>query len=158
MPYELKPLSCDPAKLTGLRNSSSATGRTTTAGGEAPQCHRAAPGRIELGQRPGVRDQRPQARGDDRQRFDDPARGVLDSLGGTGRPDGALAAIERDFGSVDAWRTEFTAMGKAQAAAPAGPCGVEPAPQASRECWAADHAHNLAGATPLIALDMYEHS
>jgi hypothetical protein len=24
--------------------------------------------------------------------------------------------------------------------------------------WAADHAHNLAGATPLVALDMYEHS
>ena len=24
--------------------------------------------------------------------------------------------------------------------------------------WAADHAHNLAGAVPLVALDMYEHS
>jgi len=24
--------------------------------------------------------------------------------------------------------------------------------------WAADHAHNLAGAMPLVALDMYEHS
>ena len=24
--------------------------------------------------------------------------------------------------------------------------------------WAADHAHNLAGATPILALDMYEHS
>jgi Fe-Mn family superoxide dismutase len=26
------------------------------------------------------------------------------------------------------------------------------------DAWGADHAHNLAGATPLIALDMYEHS
>jgi Fe-Mn family superoxide dismutase len=24
--------------------------------------------------------------------------------------------------------------------------------------WASDHAHTLAGATPLLALDMYEHS
>ena len=24
--------------------------------------------------------------------------------------------------------------------------------------WAADHTHNLAGATPILALDMYEHS
>jgi Fe-Mn family superoxide dismutase len=24
--------------------------------------------------------------------------------------------------------------------------------------WAADHAHTLAGATPILALDMYEHS
>jgi Fe-Mn family superoxide dismutase len=24
--------------------------------------------------------------------------------------------------------------------------------------WAADHAHNLAGASPILALDMYEHS
>ena len=24
--------------------------------------------------------------------------------------------------------------------------------------WASDHAHTLAGATPILALDMYEHS
>src|SRR6267154_2626828 len=37
----------------------------------------------------------------------------FDSLGG-GAPDGALAqAIARDFGSIDRWRTEFAAMGKA---------------------------------------------
>lgn len=24
--------------------------------------------------------------------------------------------------------------------------------------WAADHAHTIAGATPILALDMYEHS
>jgi Fe-Mn family superoxide dismutase len=24
--------------------------------------------------------------------------------------------------------------------------------------WAADHAHGLAGATPILALDMYEHA
>ena len=39
----------------------------------------------------------------------------FDSLGGGGSPNGALAnAITRDFGSVDRWRTEFSAMGKAE--------------------------------------------
>ncbi|MFL5019963.1 MAG: Fe-Mn family superoxide dismutase, partial [Rhizobium sp.] len=36
-------------------------------------------------------------------------------LGGGGAPKGALAdAITKDFGSVDQWRTEFAAMGKAE--------------------------------------------
>jgi superoxide dismutase, Fe-Mn family len=39
----------------------------------------------------------------------------FDSLGGAGRPSGALAtAIARDFGSVERWRAEFAAMGKAE--------------------------------------------
>ena len=39
----------------------------------------------------------------------------FDSLGGAGRPSGALAdAIARDFGSLECWRTEFSAMGKAE--------------------------------------------
>src|SRR5258705_2482327 len=39
----------------------------------------------------------------------------FDSLGGGAAPGGALAqAIARDFGSIDRWRTEFAAMGKAE--------------------------------------------
>jgi superoxide dismutase, Fe-Mn family len=39
----------------------------------------------------------------------------FDSLGGGGAPRGGLNdAIARDFGSLDRWRTEFSAMGKAQ--------------------------------------------
>jgi len=38
-----------------------------------------------------------------------------------GAPDTALReALARDFGSLDRWRTEFVAMGKAMAAALAG--------------------------------------
>src|SRR4051794_26744861 len=38
----------------------------------------------------------------------------FDSLGGSGEPQcGIAAALERDFGSIDRWRAEFTAMGKA---------------------------------------------
>ena len=39
----------------------------------------------------------------------------FDGLGGANKPGGALAdAIARDFGSVERWRTEFAAMGKAE--------------------------------------------
>jgi Fe-Mn family superoxide dismutase len=39
----------------------------------------------------------------------------FDGLGGDGTPSGGLAdAITRDFGSVERWRTEFSAMGKAE--------------------------------------------
>src|ERR1700704_3204784 len=39
----------------------------------------------------------------------------FDGLGGGGSPRGTLVdTITRDFGSIDRWRTEFSAMGKAQ--------------------------------------------
>lgn len=85
----------------------------------------------------------------------------FDSLGGSGGdPKGKLkAAIERDFGSMNAWRNEFVAMGKAQG----GGSGWTLLTWSARRnrlvnAWAADHAHNLPGAAPLLALDMYEHS
>jgi superoxide dismutase, Fe-Mn family len=92
----------------------------------------------------------------------------FDSLGGKGdnpptglaEPSADLAqALERDFGSVAAWRTEFTAMAKALA----GGSGWAILAWSERlgrllNQWAADHAHALAGATPILALDMYEHA
>ena len=92
----------------------------------------------------------------------------FDSLGGhandppTGReePPRELAqALERDFGSVAAWRAEFIAMAKALA----GGSGWAILAWSERlgrlvNQWAADHSHGLAGATPILALDMYEHA
>ena len=80
--------------------------------------------------------------------------------GGGGDPTGALAdAIVRDFGSLAKWRTEFTAMGKALG----GGSGWVLLTRSPRDgtlsnVWAADHTHSLAGGTPVLALDMYEHS
>ena len=92
----------------------------------------------------------------------------FDSLGGHGDnppsgaeepPAGLAQALERDFGSVTAWRSEFTSMAKALAG------GSGWVILAWSEClgrlinqWAADYAHNLPGATPILALDMYEHA
>ncbi len=79
---------------------------------------------------------------------------------GGGDPSGALAdSIVRDFGSLARWRAEFVAMGKALG----GGSGWVLLTRSPRDgtlsnVWAADHMHGLAGGTPLLALDMYEHA
>src|SRR5215208_3025157 len=80
--------------------------------------------------------------------------------GGGGDPTGALAeAMARDFGSVAKWRAEFVAMGKALRGG-SGWALLTRSPRdgALSNVWAADHTHGLAGGTPVLALDMYEHS
>src|SRR5436305_7343427 len=82
------------------------------------------------------------------------------SLGEGGEPEGALRdALIRDFGSVSAWAAEFSAMGKAQR----GGSGWvlltwSPRDRKLVNQWAMDHSTTLAGAQPILALDMYEHS
>jgi len=86
----------------------------------------------------------------------------FDSLGGQGGApeDPTLtAALTRDFGSVEAWRDEFVAMAKALG----GGSGWVLLCWSARlgrlvNQWASDHAHGLAGAVPVLALDMYEHA
>jgi len=84
---------------------------------------------------------------------DDPPAGLLN-------PPAALGhALERDFGSVTQWHKEFTAIAKALA----GGSGWVILAWSERlgrliNHWAADHMHPLAGAAPIIALDMYEHA
>lgn len=79
---------------------------------------------------------------------------------GSGDPTGALAqSIVRDFGSLARWRAEFVAIGKALG----GGSGWVLLTRSPRDgtlsnVWAADHTHGLAGGTPLLALDMYEHA
>jgi Fe-Mn family superoxide dismutase len=84
----------------------------------------------------------------------------FDSLGGASRPAGALAdAIARDFGSLERWRTEFSAMGKAEGGG-SGWVILAYSPRDKRlvNQWAADHTTTLAGGRPVMVLDMYEHA
>ena len=86
----------------------------------------------------------------------------FDSLGGKGGDPASAElsdALERDFGSVDRWRREFVAMGKALG----GGSGWVLLTWSGRlnrltNQWAADHMHGLAGGSPILALDMYEHA
>ena len=95
----------------------------------------------------------------------------FDSLGegGGGDPapqgaEGALAeTIARDFGSLAKWRAEFIAMGRALGGG-SGWVLLTKSPRRGdgggtlSNVWAADHAHGMAGGTPVLALDMYEHA
>ena len=77
-----------------------------------------------------------------------------------GAPAGALAsALARDFGSVERWRAEFAAMGKAEGGG-SGWVLLSWSPHDQRlvNSWAADHTHGVAGGQPILALDMYEHA
>ncbi len=81
-------------------------------------------------------------------------------LGQPVRPGPVLAlAIERDFSSAARWQAEFAAMGKALGGG-SGWVLLSWSPRDRRlvNQWAADHSMGLAGATPLLALDMYEHA
>ena len=83
------------------------------------------------------------------------------SLGADGKtmvPAMALA-LAANFGSVERWREEFVAMGKALG----GGSGwvllsFQPREGTLVNQWAADHTHALAGGVPILALDMYEHA
>jgi len=84
----------------------------------------------------------------------------FDGIGAGGAPSGALSeAIARDFGSVERWRTEFSAIGKAEGGG-SGWVILAYSPRDKRlvNQWAADHTTNLAGGRPVLVLDMYEHA
>jgi superoxide dismutase, Fe-Mn family len=84
----------------------------------------------------------------------------FDGLGGGSTPKGPLIeAIVRDFGSVDRWRAEFSAMGKAEGGG-SGWVILAYSPRDKRlvNQWAADHTTTLAGGRPVLVLDMYEHA
>ena len=82
------------------------------------------------------------------------------SLGEESAPEAELRdALIRDFGSVERWQAEFSAMGKAQG----GGSGWVLLTWSRRgkklvNQWAMDHTTNLAGGQPIQALDMFEHS
>ena len=83
------------------------------------------------------------------------------SLGGDGQTmEPAMAlALAASFGSVERWREEVIAMGKA----PGGGSGwvlltFQPREGTLVNQWSADHTHALAGGVPILALDMYEHA
>jgi Fe-Mn family superoxide dismutase len=83
------------------------------------------------------------------------------SLGGDGRavPEQMANALAHDFGSVDRWRQEFMALADNLA----GGCGwmlLSYVPRDGRllNHTGSDHNQGIAGAIPIMALDMYEHA
>lgn len=163
MLYEPKPLSCDPIKLTGLSERLILSHWENNYGGAVKRLNAIEDqlASLDWGSVPVF-----VINGLKREAMIASGSMVLhevyfNSLGGSGGdPAKSLkVTIERDFGSLDAWRSEFTAMGRAQGGG-SGWVLLAWSPRLGKliNTWAADHADNLPGATPLLALDMYEHS
>ena len=82
------------------------------------------------------------------------------SMGGEGKATKSMTeALVRDFGSVQRWRAEFSAMGYALGGG-SGWVLLTWMPRDGRliNQYAADHSQSVAGGVPILALDMYEHA
>ena len=162
MPYALKPLSCDPARVKGMSERLIISHYENNYGGAVKRLNAIEERLSELDY--------PNTAGFlinglKREQLIAMNSMILhelffDGLGEQGEPQGLLLeAIVRDFGSFERWRAEFVAMGKALGGG-SGWVLLSWSPRDHKlvNQWAADHCHTLAGGTPILALDMYEHS
>ena len=162
MTTQMKPLACDPTKLSGLSEKLIASHYENNYGGALKRLNAiaAAFAALDVTTAAGF-----VLNGLKREELIATNSMILhevyfDSLGDGGPLGGNLkVAIERDFGSVERWQAEFTAMGKALGGG-SGWVLLTYSPRDGRlvNQWAADHTHTLAGGTPILALDMYEHA
>lgn len=162
MSYEMKPLPCDPTQLSGLSEKLIVSHYENNYGGAVKRLNAIAAelSALDVAAAPVF-----VLNGLKREELIATNSMILhevyfDSLGDGGSLGGKLeAALVRDFGSVARWQAEFTAMGKALGGG-SGWVVLSYSPRDSRfvNQWASDHTHTLAGATPILALDMYEHS
>src|SRR3989475_1575317 len=162
MTYAIKPLTCDPKKLKGLSERLIVSHWENNYGGAVKRLNAigAQLASLDFATAPVF-----MVNGLKREELIATNSMILhelyfDGLGADGEPDRALReALARDFGSLDRWRAEFVAMGKAMG----GGSGwvlltYSPRDGTLVNQWAADHTHSLAGSSPILALDMYEHS
>lgn len=161
MPYELKPLSCNPGTITGMSEKIIVSHHENNYGGAVKRLNaiEAQLAELDWATAPvfvinGLKREQMVA-----------MNSMLlhevffDSLGASQADTRLAAQIDKDFGGLDKWAAQFTAMGKALAGG-SGWVLLAWSPRDGKlvNTWAADHTGNVAGATPLLALDMYEHS
>ncbi len=114
--YSMKPLGCDPQHVKGMSERLIVSHYENNYGGAVKRLNLITEqlAGLDFNTAPGLPDQRAEARGTDRRQLDDPARVVLRWPGrGERAGQGLCRALTRDFGSVERWRSEFIAMGKA---------------------------------------------
>ena len=162
MPYTMRPLSCDPARVKGMSERLIVSHYENNYGGAVKRLNLIDEqlAQLEFDKAAGFL-----INGLKREQLIAMNSMILhelffDGLGEQSEPRGALNdVIVRDFGSFERWRAEFVAMGKALGG---GSRWVllswSPRDRKLVNQWAADHCHPLAGRTPILALDMYEHS
>jgi Fe-Mn family superoxide dismutase len=162
MPYTVKPLGCDPARIKGMSEKLIVSHYENNYGGAVKRLNLIDEqlAGLNFNTTPGFL-----INGLKREQLVASNSMILhelffDGLGDESAPASRLkAAIEEDFGSFQRWHDEFLAMGKAQG----GGSGWVLLTWSSRDRrltnqWAMDHTTTLAGGQPILALDMYEHS
>ena len=162
MTYAMKPLGCDPARIKGMSERLIVSHYENNYGGTVKRLNAIEEqlGELDFASAPAF-----VINGLKREQLIAMNSMVLhelffDGLGDASEPAGGLRdALTRDFGSYERWRSEFLATGKALR----GGSGWvlltwSPRDRNLVNQWASDHCHTLAGATPILALDMYEHS
>ena len=162
MPYEMKPLACDPARIKGMSERLIVSHYENNYGGAVKRLNLIEEqlAGLDFATAPGF-----VVNGLKREQLVAMNSMILhevffDGLGEESEPGSELVdALARDFGSFERWRAEFTAMGKALGGG-SGWVLLTWSPRDGRlvNQWAADHTTTLAGGRPILALDMYEHS
>ncbi|MCX7168087.1 MAG: Fe-Mn family superoxide dismutase [Rhodocyclales bacterium] len=161
MPYELKPLSCNPGAIAGMSKKVIVSHYENNYGGAVSRLNaiEAQLAELDWATAPGFA-----INGLKREQMVAMNSMLLhevffDSLGASKASRGLDAQLNIDFGGLAIWRVQFAAMGKALGGGSGwvvlawSPCDGKLV-----NTWAADHTGNVAGAVPLLALDMYEHS
>ena len=161
MPYDIKPLSCNPGSIAGMSEKIIVSHWENNYGGAVKRLNAIETQLAELDW--------PAApifviNGLKREQMVAMNSMLLheaffDSLGASEASGALTARLDEDFGGLDRWAAQFSAMGKAMG----GGSGWVLLAWNRRDgrlvnTWAADHTGNVAGAVPLLALDMYEHS
>jgi Fe-Mn family superoxide dismutase len=162
MPYQMKPLACDPARVRGMSERLIVSHYENNYGGAVKRLNLIEEqlAGLDLATAPGFL-----VNGLKREELIATNSMILhelffEGLGEESGPGPELTeALARDFGSVERWRAEFVAMGKALAGG-SGWVLLSYSPRDGKlvNQWAADHTTTLAGGRPILALDMYEHS
>ncbi len=162
MPYTMKPLSCDPARVRGMSERLIISHYENNYGGAVKRLNAIEEqlAALDYANAPGFL-----INGLKREELVASNSMILhelffEGLGDQSEPGPALKdAIIRDFGSLQRWRQEFTAMGKALGGG-SGWVLLSWSPRDKKliNQWAPDHCHTLAAGQPILALDMYEHS
>jgi superoxide dismutase, Fe-Mn family len=158
---EMKPLACDPSKLKGLSEKLIVSHYENNYGGAVKrltqiQEHLQS---LDFAKAPGFL-----INGLKREELIAMNSMILHEiyfagLGATDRPAPIAEALARDFGSVERWHAEFSAMGKAQGGG-SGWVLLTYSPRSGKlfNQWAADHTTTIGDGAVILALDMYEHS
>ena len=161
MSYELKPLSCDPGAIAGMSEKIIVSHYENNYGGAVKRLNaiEAQLAALDWPRAPVFA-----INGLKREQMVAMNSMLLhevffDSLGASQASAALAARFDRDIRGFDKRAAQFAAMGKALGGG-SGWVLLAWSPRDGKlvNTWAADHTGNLAGATPLLALDMYEHS